>query len=514
MLKRGRLSGWVGLAAILAAASVRAQTFEPESPYHPAWQPVVYVAPLGAADVPPLPPQPVPAASPAADPALAAAPGPLPPADAAPTVGPLPPSDPRAFSVRHLLAPDVKPEAPAEKKADDKPAEKKWYDKLSLRGYAQVRINEVTSLEPDSAPPQHVGDRSVGDDQSFLIRRARLIFSGDVGDYTYVYLQPDFAVGVPGVNDSNQFAQIRDWYSDWYLDKTKVHRFRIGQSKVPYGWENMQSSSNRVPLDRSDALNSAVRNERDLGIFYYWTPEPAQDFFKEVIDLGLKGSGNYGVFGVGLYNGQGGSFNEQNDNLHVVARLTAPWQFENCQRIEASVQGYTGMYTVFGSPISPLGVGAPVTPLGTIATNRDGLVDKRVAWTFVWYPQPLGFQCEWNVGEGPALNDAQTEVVVRPLYGGYVMLLSKHDTRCWGTFLPFLRYNHFKGGYKPERNAPFSLIDETETGVEWQINKNMEIVLGYTFTNRTNTVAQSVANTRSYGQFDGEIFRCQFQFTY
>ncbi|MCA8983096.1 MAG: hypothetical protein KDA76_04990 [Planctomycetaceae bacterium] len=116
-------------------------------------------------------------------------------------------------------------------------------------------------------------------------------------------------------------------YFDLYLDDDKVNRFRVGQSKVPYGWENLQSSQNRLPLDRDDGFNSAVKNERDLGVFYYWTPEYAQEFFKKLSDENLKGSGNYGVFGVGVYAGQGGSLLEQNDNLHFASRLTLPITF-------------------------------------------------------------------------------------------------------------------------------------------------------------------------------------------
>ena len=237
-----------------------------------------------------------------------------------------------------------------------------------------------------------------------------MIVSGDVSEHLYVYLQPDFASSVPGSPDANQFCQIRDWYGDVYLDDDKVWRIRVGQSKIPYGWENLQSSSNRLPLDRNDALNSAVRNERDLGVFFYWTPEPAQDLFKYVLDEGLKGSGNYGVFGFGCYNGQGGSFNEQNDNLHIVARLAVPYQFESGQVMEWGLQGYTGQYAVLSSPILPLGVGPATRPLGTLEQGTNEVLDQRAAATFVWYPQPWGFQTEWNVGRGPALNDDQTEV--------------------------------------------------------------------------------------------------------
>ncbi len=376
--------------------------------------------------------------------------------------------------------------------------------------YAQFRINDVTAEE--GAPAQYVGDRSVGDNQSFLIRRARVIISGDVSKHLYVYLQPDFAVTPPGSPDANHFVQIRDWYGDVYLDCNKVWRFRVGQSKIPFGWENLQSSSNRLPLDRHDALNSAVRNERDLGVFFYWTPEPAQDLFKWVLDEGLKGSGNYGVFGLGVYNGQGGSFNEQNDNLHVVARLAVPYQFENGQVMEWGLQGYAGKYAVLSSPIRPLGIGAPVRPLGTLENGDRGVLDQRAAATFVWYPQPLGFQAEWNVGEGPGLSDDQTAVFSRALNGGYAMVMYRRETDCHGTLFPFVRWHYFEGGYKSERNAPYSRINEWELGLEWQFTPQMELTGMYTFTDRTNTAA--MADGASYGQFEGQIARLQFQINY
>jgi hypothetical protein len=390
---------------------------------------------------------------------------------------------------------------------------KKWFDRLSIRGYAQFRYNATLTEEEDSAPAQHVGDRSVGENQHFLIRRARLILSGDVSDHMYVYIQPDFASSIPGSPDANQFAQIRDWYGDLYIDEDKVYRFRIGQSKVPYGWENLQSSSNRLALDRSDSLNSAVRNERDLGLFFYYTPVEAQDLFKEVLDKGLKGSGNYGVFGIGVHNGQGGSFTEQNDNLHLVMRLAYPFKMDSGQIVELGVQGYAGEYTVLSSPIQPLGVGPAVRPAGTFETgNRAGIRDERVGGTFVWYPQPFGFQAEWNIGSGPGLNQAQTAVIARDLVGGYAMAMYRLETHRRGTLFPFLKYNHYRGGYKPERNAPFSTIDEWELGLEWQFNPQMELVTMYTVTDRTNTTA--LASGQSYKQFEGSLLRSQFQINY
>jgi len=402
----------------------------------------------------------------------------------------------------------------ANKKADAE-KNKKWYEKYNFRGYAQFRINEVLDREVGSAPAQHAGDSSVGDNQTFLIRRARIVISGDINDHISLYLQPDFASTPNGSTDAYHFTQIRDWYADVHLDKDRIYRIRVGQSKVPYGWENLQSSQNRLPLDRNDAFNSGTKNERDLGAFFYWTPEYAQDLFRFVLDEGLKGSGNYGVFGFGFYSGQGGSLREQNDDLHVISRLTLPYRWANGQVTEVGIQGYSGMYTVLSSAISPLGIGPAVRPAGTLEQgNREGIIDNRLGATLVYYPQPLGFQAEWTVGRGPSLNDAQTEVTDRPLYGGYLMSMYRQETNGFGELIPFVRWAYFKGGYKSERNAPFSEIDELELGLEWQFSKYLELVGMYTLTDRTNTRAISAPDALSYRQFEGSLARFQLQVNY
>lgn len=101
------------------------------------------------------------------------------------------------------------------------------------------------------------------------------------------------------------------------------------------------------------------------------------------------------------------------------------------------------------------------------------------------------------------------------------MALYKLDTECWGTFFPFARYSYFKGGYKSERNAPFVNIDEWEIGTEWQINPSAELTLSYLITDRTNTTANNTSNIpaptpipESYGQFNGQAIRLQFQINY
>lgn len=413
----------------------------------------------------------------------------------------------RIESIESKLKKDA--DAAKKKKAEDAKKPKKWFDNVSIRGYAQFRYNYVTTVDDISAAPQHVGDSSIGINQEFLIRRARVIFTCQPNEHVRLYLQPDFASTPDAQVNNIYFAQIRDWYADLNVDKKAVHRFRVGQSKVPYGWENLQSSQNRLYLDRNDAFNSAVRNERDLGVFYYWTPVWATDLFKRLVDDGLKGSGNYGLFGAGVYNGQGGSLRELNDELHTVVRFTYPWCLSNGQIMEAGIQGYTGRYVVTGSAIQrPDGVDA--TPAGTgNAAGAQGHTDKRIGATYVIYPQPWGFQTEWTVGKGPALNEAYTAIEDRSLYGGYVMGCYKWDTACHGTIFPFVRYQEFTGGYKNQNNAPYSHIREWNIGTEWQFNKWAELVTEYCITDRTNTTASTAFTP--YSQFDGQVLRFQVQ---
>ena len=133
----------------------------------------------------------------------------------------------------------------------ERAAIKKWYDKISIRGYTQVRYSYIT----DDKKLVSEYDSSIGNNTGFLIRRARLIISGDITDWLSIYIQPDF--GATAGTGNNNFAQLRDAYADIFLTTDKEWRIRGGQSKVPFGFETLQSSQNRLALDRSDGINSA-----------------------------------------------------------------------------------------------------------------------------------------------------------------------------------------------------------------------------------------------------------------
>jgi hypothetical protein len=397
-----------------------------------------------------------------------------------------------------------------------KPA-KHWWEELSLGGYTQVRYGAVLD-EGDGASPQLLGDRGIGEVDSLTLRRARLKIQGDVAPHLGVYIQPDLAVAPPGGSEasSTYFAQVRDWYGDIYIDKEKVHRLRVGQSKIPFGFENMQSSSNRAPMDRTDPINVAVApNERDLAVLYYWTPEPKQHLFHELQNARYKGSGDFGILGLGLFNGQGGSQLDLNSTPHVVARLTWPWEIWEGQICEASVQGLCGELVIVGDTIRPLGAGSPIIPSGTYQNGgADGIWEKRIGGTFVWYPMDFGMQAEWSVGEAPGLSDDQTMIHGRPFYGGYVMAMYAFDTQHRGTLIPYTRWSQLHGSYSTQQNAPYGNNFELASGLEWILFKELELTVEATLVNRVNTTAINQPSEVSYRNFDGSVLRLQAQMNY
>jgi hypothetical protein len=349
------------------------------------------------------------------------------------------------------------------------PAPKKqWFESFNIRGYSQVRYNRL--LETNSKLKNEQGDRSWGENGGFFIRRMRIIFSGQVNERVYFYVQPDFASSASSTG--LHFGQLRDAYFDIGLDAKNEFRVRIGQSKVPFGFENMQSSQNRLPLDRHDALNSAVANERDLGVFLYWAPAEVRKLYSSLVNDGLKGSGDYGVFGIGAYNGQTANKPEQNNEPHVVARLTYPFKIKN-QVVEMGLQGYTGNYVVTSDQLTA----------GVKINANKSYLDQRVAASFILYPKPFGIQAEYNIGKGPEYNKNTDSIEVRNLHGGYITASYKKD---FGnqTIIPFTRYHYYQGGKKHELDARSYEVNELEIGVEWQPNKNFELVAMYTMSER------------------------------
>ena len=96
-----------------------------------------------------------------------ASPGPAPTPPASVAVAAAPTTAPRAEQPTVAIA------------AVEKPAKQQWYDRIAIRGYTQLRFNEIISGDrraPDGISRlRSVGDGGIGDDTNFTFRRIRLI---------------------------------------------------------------------------------------------------------------------------------------------------------------------------------------------------------------------------------------------------------------------------------------------------------------------------------------------------
>lgn len=370
---------------------------------------------------------------------------------------------------------------------------KQWYENFAIRGYIQVRYNRLLETNPKLKCEQC--DRSVGENGGFIVRRGRIILSGQIAKNVYFYIQPDFG---SSTGTTQHIFQIRDAYFDIGFDKKNEFRVRIGQSKVPFGFENMQSSQNRLPLDRNDGLNSAVSNERDLGAFFYWAPKAKREMFTAFVRDNFKGSGDYGVFAFGLYNGQTANRAELNNSLHAVARVSYPFAIGK-QIIEPGIQGYAGKYVL----------PTDLRSTSVKAANNFEFDDKRFATSFILYPQPLGIQAEYNWGKGPQYNPAKDSIEIKNLKGGYITVSYRKLLKNGMSLFPFTRIQQYEGGKKHELDARSYNVKEMETGIEWQINKNFEFTTSYVLSERRFEDAKAKNNLQK-----GNFLRLQAQINF
>ena len=454
----------------------------------------------GSAAAPPATVPPTMAAAPSApsQQATAAAPAPHSPVTAAAPAAPIITAQPAADAPTQPAAVQQASAAPSKGKA--------WYERLQIRGYSQLRMNEIISGDATAPAGQSrlrsVQDSGISDRNNFSFRRVRLVIQGDITDDVSIYIQPDFATAVSNQSVGERregFGQLRDAYVDWHFGANKEWSLRFGQSKVPFGWENLQSSGNRVPLDRTDAINSAVPGERDLGVIAYYTPTQVDRIWKRLAADGQKLFGNYGAFALAAMNGQGTNRTETNNDLMKVAMAT--WPFE----LDALGPAFKGQVVEIGGSAMLNSFQPEVRTGGVSRTSFD---DNRVVVHAMLYPQPLGIQTEWTWGRGPEFDSTTNSIQEKPLSGGYVMAMYRVKDSAIGPFIPFGRWQTFRGGWKAALNSPRLETDEFEFGVEFQPIRPLEFTLSYAHAKRRE------ADERRTGQAEGDLIRAQLQFNY
>jgi hypothetical protein len=232
-------------------------------------------------------------------------------------------------------------------------------------------------------------DRSVNENESLVLRRGRMILSGDATARLSTYGQFDFA-GTPGTADFT--FQMRDLYADVWLDRAKLWRVRVGQSKVPFGFVNMQSSQNRAAFERPEAMNLAVEAERDFGASLMWNTPAAKQRFRDLGNATIEGQRRLRrvVAGCLQWTGTQPVRSERRGARLRTGGVSVPG--DESPGARAGVQAYHGRFV---SPVQAITVdGVSVTPV----QRPGGATDERVAVSAILYPQPFGFETEWTAG--------------------------------------------------------------------------------------------------------------------
>jgi phosphate-selective porin O/P len=379
----------------------------------------------------------------------------------------------------------------------------RWYERIRVSGYIQNRYALLDNPMMDIP----LGDRvATTDPNTFYIRRIRMVFQGQISDRLSFYFQPAFEGGQVQ-NLAN--TEIVDAFADFYITKDKEHRIRFGQHRVPNAFDTYRSSSNRQELDRHESIQSGAPGERDLGLAYYWSPKISQIRYAQLATY-HNGPGDYGDFGIMVYNGQGRNRPELNYDKHVGLRLAHPFELPNGRLLEAGMFAYKGQYVVVPGSVSRC----------PVALHRhDGVAtgcqvrDERLTWYFWTPPQPWGLLMEYTLGRGPQ-RDPEGFIRETHLYGGYVQPYYTYQYSDVGMLTGYVRWGEYYGGIKTI-NGVDGRSRTVNVGLVWEPDTHWRFVAEWMFKNGLNTFQTSpgvpLTNTAPQAEFNANLFRLQAQ---
>lgn len=383
----------------------------------------------------------------------------------------------------------------------------RWYERLTMFGYGMFRYNQL-GLPNGKLRTYHdasVGGKNDGAQPGFFFRRIRWVVTGQVSDHVSFFLQPDLA---SNISNNTHSVSLRDAYGDYYFDKNKEYRIRVGLQRIPCSWDNWQASRVRMAIDRADATNSCAPSERDMGISFMWTPKVAQHRYKQMLDY-MYGPGDYGVITFTVDNAQGLNNAERNQDKRMSLRLSWPFELPGGRLIEVGMNVNRGQFNV------SMGTAAAGTTL--FSFNESGNTgardyrDERLNVYIYYPPQPWGFIAEYVTGRGPK-RGADGIVRERALYGGYVQAHYQWKYSDIGLANFYTRWQAYYGGLKFQTGAPDDRMNEVEMGIAWQPDPQWEFTAAYTFTQRLNVFTTNPGTAMTPGtQIDvyGNLIRFQ-----
>ncbi|WP_053379687.1 porin [Nitrospira moscoviensis] len=379
----------------------------------------------------------------------------------------------------------------------------RWYERIRVMGYIQTRYALLDNPMMDIP----LSDRlATTDPNTFYIRRIRMVFMGQISDRLAFYFQPAYE----GTQQALSNLEVVDAFADFFITKDKEHRIRFGQQRVLNSFDTLRSSSNRLELDRHESIQSGAPGERDLGVAYYWSPKISQLRYAQLATY-HNGPGDYGDFGIMVYNGQTRNRPELNYDKHVSLRLAHPFELPDGRLLETGLFAYRGQFVVDPGTRSRCPVALHVQDGGTTGCQ---VLDERLTWYLWTPPQPSwGLLAEYTVGRGPE-RDSQGFIRESALYGGYVQPYYTWRTLPIGLLTTYVRYGEYYGGIKTingvngrSTTINLGLVWEPDTHwrfvAEWEYKEGLHSSLIRPGVPLTSTVPQA--------EFTGNLFRFQAQ---
>lgn len=355
----------------------------------------------------------------------------------------------------------------------------RWFERITMYGYGMMRYNNSSNGAFRSYHDASIGDKNNGAQPGLFFRRIRWVITGQISDHVSFFIQPDMASNISG---NTHALSMRDAWGEWNFDKDKEYRLRLGLQRVPCSWDNWQASRQRMAIDRADATNSCAASERDMGVSFMWTPKIAQQRFKQMLDY-MYGPGDYGVFHIQVYNGQGLNAQEANSDKHIAMRLAWPFELPGGRLLEVGANAMRGQFVV--------NHGTAAAGQTLFSFNQSGSTgarsyrDERLN-VYVYYPpQPFGFIAEYTIGRTPE-RQANGRVADSALFGGYVQAHYQWKYSDIGLANIYARYQEYRGGIKFQTGAPSGKMSELETGIAWQPDPQWEFTVAYSFAQRMN----------------------------
>jgi len=383
-------------------------------------------------------------------------------------------------------------------------ASPRWYERINVNGYMQLRYTTKSNSKLDIPLGEST---STNHPQDFFFRRIRMVFQGQMSERIAFFFQ--------AAHEGNGFRlqelELVDARGDYYLTKDKVHRLTFGLHRIPNAFDTYRSSSQRQEFDRAESIQSGAPGERDLGIAYYWSPKIAQRRFTQLATY-HNGPGDYGVFGIMVYNGQGRSQTEANHDKHLGAKLAYPFELPNGRLIETGIFGFLGEYVVQTSGSATVGTGATNVSRCRIPLRSGGCpVSENRGSVYLWTPpQPWGLLAEYTIGRGPERND-QGFIEESSLHGGYAQLYYTWRYSDIGMLTPYVRYGYYRGGIK---NLAAAKADNSQwnVGLVWEPDTHLRLMAEYSIHDRLNfsEMRAGLPQEEIYGQ----MLRFQVQWFY